>query len=228
VASYGLLHFNSSLFGNTNQVSVVGGFNRRMTARDSIGIESSFTRFSFPDASTTVSTESVSALYALRISGRTSIQVGGGPEITQAGVSAVNQQYLDWQARGTVQYRMHHINLSAQGMRTITSGSGVLNGALTTSAQGAADFILSRNWSSSLTSGVSRNQQLGSTQKYDLQFAGVVLNRNAGRYMNLFLTYDFQNQTTGSVCTGQACGYTGLRNVFGIGFAWNYRPISTE
>lgn len=227
-ASYGLLHFNSSLLGNTDQVSAIGGFNRKMTARDSIALEAAYTRFSFPGASATVSTESVSALYALRISGRTSIEVGGGPQITQTSISAVNQQYLGWQARGTVQYRTRHVNLSAQGMRTIASGSGVLNGALTTSGQGAADFSLSRNWSTSLSSGVSRNQEVGSGQNYDLQFVGVVLNRNAGRYMNLFLTYDFQHQTTGAVCTGPACGYAGLRNVFGIGFAWKYRPISTE
>jgi hypothetical protein len=113
-------------------------------------------------------------------------------------------------------------------MRTITSGSGVLNGALTTSGQGTADFSLSRNWSASLNSGVSLNQQLGYAQKYDLQFAGVVLNRNVGRYMSLFLTYDFQHQTTGSVCTGPACSYAGLRDVFGIGFAWKDHPISTE
>ena len=44
-ASYGLLHFNSSLLTDTNQLSVVGGYNRKMTARDSIAIESAFTRF---------------------------------------------------------------------------------------------------------------------------------------------------------------------------------------
>jgi hypothetical protein len=227
-ASYGLLHFNSSLLANTSQTSVVGGFNRKLTARDSIGLESAFTRFSFTSAGTDISTESVSALYAMRISGRSSLEIGGGPQITQSSVSGLNQQYLGWQARGTVNYRMRRINLSAQGMRTVTGGSGVLNGALTTTGQGTAGFTLSRNCSASLSSGVSRNQQLNSGESFDLQFAGVVLNRKFGRYTNMFMTYDFQHQTTGSVCTGPACGYVGLRNVFAIGFAWNYRPISTE
>ena len=162
--SYGLLHFNSSLLTDTNQFAVVGGYNRKMTARDSIAIESAFTRFSYSGANTTISTESVSALYARRISGRSSLELGGGPLITQSSISGLNQQYLGWQARGTLQYRMRRVNLSAQGMRTVTAGSGVLNGALTTTGQGTAAFILSRYWSASLNSGVSRNQQLSSAQ----------------------------------------------------------------
>jgi hypothetical protein len=87
-ASYGLLHFTSNLLANTNQASVVGGFNRKMTARDSIALESVFTRFSYTSVGATISTESVSALYAMRISGRSSLEVGGGPQITQSSISA--------------------------------------------------------------------------------------------------------------------------------------------
>ena len=197
-ASYGLLHFYSNLLTDTQQLSVIGGYNRKMTARDSIALDSAFTRFSYIGADATISTESVTALYARRISGRSSMELGGGPQITQSSVSGVNQQFLGWQARGTVQYRMHRINLSAQGMHTVTGGSGVLNGALTTTGQATVAFILSRYWSASLNSGVSLNQQLGSAQEIDSQFAGVVLNRKSSRYTHLFLNYDFQHQTTGS------------------------------
>ncbi len=183
-ASYGLLHFNSNLLTDTQQLSVVGGYDRKMSARDSIGLDGAFTRFGFTGTGATVSVESVSALYARRISGRSSLELGAGPQIAQSSLSGLNQQYLGWQARGTVNYRMRRLNLSAQGMRTVTGGAGVLNGALTTTGQGTANFILSRNWSTSLNSGISRNQQLSSAESFDTQFAGVVLNRKCGRYTN--------------------------------------------
>ncbi len=227
-ASYGLLHFDSSQLTDTGQASLVAGYNRNMTLRDSVALEGAFTRFNYQDSSTSISTEYFSARYARRISGRSSIELGGGPQVTQSSVSQVNQVYLGWQARGNVQYKMRRMNLSAQVSRNISGGAGVLDGATITTGQGAINFVLSRYSSMSLNSGASRNQQLGSTQSYDTQFAGVAFNHKIGRYTNLFLSYDFQHQTAPSVCTGLACSYVGLRNVFGIGYAWNYRPISVQ
>ena len=103
-----------------------------------------------------------------------------------------------------------------------------LGGVTTTTGQGTVEFVMARYWSMSLNSGVSRNQQLDSTQRYDVQFAGVALHRITGRFTNLFLSYDFQRQTTSTACTGPICGYVGMRNVFGIGFAWTYHPIGVE
>jgi hypothetical protein len=199
-----------------------------MTGRDSIALESAFTRFDYQHSNTSVSTEYFSALYARRITGRSSIELGAGPQVTQLHVAQANNGYLGWQARGTVEFRTRRMNLSARGMRAVSGGAGVLDGAIVSTGQGAFDFTFSRYLSMSLTSGVSRNQQLNSPQKYDVQFAGIAFNRKVGRYTNLFMSYDLQHQTTASVCTGPTCGYVGLRNVFGVGLAWNYRPISVE
>jgi len=227
-ASYGLLHFDSSLLSDTNQFSVAGGYNRMINVRNSIALESAFTRFGYTGNGTTISTESVSALYAMRVAGRSSLELGAGPQITQSSVAGVNQQYLGWQAHGTLQYQMRRVTLSADGMRRITGGSGVLNGALTTTGQGTATLLPSRNWSASLHFGVSRNQLLSSVESYDTQFVGGILNRKSGRYTNLFLSYDLQHQTNGSACTGPTCGYYGVRNVFAAGLTWNYHPIGVE
>lgn len=225
-ASYGLLHFNSNLLTNIDQTSVIAGYNRAMTARDSFAVQGAFTQFNYQDSSASVSTEYFSALYARRIAGRTSIDVGGGPQITQSVVSRVNQSYIGWQGRAAVRYRTRSMNLSAEGLHTVSGGSGVLQGGTTTTTgRGTVSLVISRDTSMSLNSGVARNQLLGSMQSYDTQFAGLVLNRKINRYTNLFLSYDFQHQASPSVCTGPACIYTGLRNVFGIGFAWSYRQI---
>ncbi len=227
VASYGLLRFDSSLLTGTEQASIVAGYNRTVTARDSIGLEGAYTRFLYQDSSASISTETFSLRYARRISGRSSVEVGGGPEVTQSRFSQPSQSYLGWQGRATLQYRLHRLNLSAQAVRTVSAGAGVLQGATSNTGQGAVDCLLTQYLSMSLKAGVSRNQQLDTAQGYDTQYAGFVVNRKSGRYAGLFISYDFQRQTTSSVCTGAACSYAGLRNVFGIGFSWNYRPIGT-
>jgi hypothetical protein len=156
------------------------------------------------------------------------MELGFGPQITQAHAFQTKQSYLGWQARGAVQYRLRRISLSAQALRTVSGGSGVLEGTTVSTGQGAAECILGKYSTLSLHAGVSRNEQLGVTTGYDAQFAGVVLNRKVGLYSNLYLNYDFQHQTSSVVCTGAACGTVGLRNVFGLGFAWNYRPIRVD
>lgn len=228
-ASYGLLHFDSSLLRNTNQASVIAGYNRAMTGRDSVAFEGAFTQFNYQESGTSFSTEYLSMLYARRISERSSIELGAGPQITQSLLSQMNQLYLGWQGCGTMQYQTRSMNLSAQAMHATSGGAGVLDGATAiTTGLGRVDFAFAQYLSMSFSSGVSRNQQLGSARRYDAQFAELALNRKLGRYTNLFLSYDFQHQTNSFVCTGPACGYVGLRNVFGIGLAWNYRPIGVQ
>lgn len=87
-ASYGLLHYDSSLYTDSGQISVVAGFNRMLTIRDSIALQGAYSRINFQGSGTvstetfsgpgTVSTESFSVLYARRISGRISVEAGGG------------------------------------------------------------------------------------------------------------------------------------------------------
>ena len=219
-ASYGLLHYESSLYTDAEEASFSAGLSRTMTVRDSVGLTAGFNRINFHGLGGSLSTESISGYYARRISGRSGIEVGGGPQITQSN----GQQYVDWQVLGTVRYRMRNMNLSAQGVRSVSGGAGVLNGVTLSTGEGGVDLVLARNWSMSLSSGVSLNQQLGSSQSFTSEFGDYVLNRKIYRYTNLFLSYDFQHQTA-AACTGSFCNNVGTRNVFGIGLNWNYRPI---
>src|SRR5208337_4569529 len=100
------------------------------------------------------------------------------------------QQYVGWQARATVQYRMRRAKIDVGAMRAVTNGAGVLNGAVTNSGQGSVNFILAREWSMSLNGGLSSNQELGTQVRYDSQYAGLTVNRLMGRYLNIFVSYD--------------------------------------
>jgi hypothetical protein len=227
-ATYGFLHFNSDLLTDIAQEALIAGFNRTLTPRDSIALEGAYSHFHYQQSETARSTEYFSVLYARRIAGRSSVQVGGGPQLTQSHVQELDDQSLGWQAHATLQYRTRRISMRAQAMRGISGGAGVLNGSRQSIGQGSADLVISRYWSASLTAGISQNQSLNTQQRYRTQFTGLALDRRIGRYTNFFLSYDLQHQNTGSVCSGPACSYNGLRNVFGIGFAWTYRPIGIE
>jgi len=227
-ASYGLLHFNSSLLTNLNQVSAVTGFNHKMSLRDTIAIEGAFTRFGYSSVSSFVSTEYVTALYSRQVSGKSSFEVGAGPQITQSHFGHPSRNNLNWQARGVVRYRAGRVNLAATGTRGVTAGAGVVNGAIATTGQGSAELAISRYNSMLLAAGISHNQQLEVAQRYNTQFASIVLNREFFRYTSVFLSYDFQHQTTNARCTGPICNLTGSRNVFGIGVAWTHSPIGVQ
>jgi len=167
-------------------------------------------------------------LYSRKISGRSSFEVGAGPQITQSHFGQPSRNDLNWQARGMVRYRAGRVNLAAGGTRGVTGGAGVVDGAIATTGQGSAGFALSRYNSILFSAGVSRNQQLNVAQRYDTQFTSIVFNREIVRYTSVFLSYDFQHQTTSSTCTGPFCNFTGSRNVFGIGIAWTHSPIGVQ
>jgi hypothetical protein len=224
-ASYGLLHFDTSSLTDTSQAVVLAGFNRAITARDSLALEGAYNRFLYFGSDVSLSTQYLSLLYGRRVSGRSSIEFGGGPQFTQWHIPHEDQSYLGWQARAAVKYQTNRVSLSAEASRGVSSGSGVLDGSIQSIGRGMLGFDLSRFWTMSLSAGASHNAQLSPAQTIDGQFGEFTLNRRIGRFTSLFVTYDFQHQVTGTSCVGPICAYGGLRNVIGIGLAWTYRPI---
>jgi hypothetical protein len=227
-ASYGLLHFESSQLVNTQQAAFIAGYNRSLTKNNSLAMEGSFARFTFQGSGNTIDTEYFTALYARQLSGRTSFEIGIGPQVTQLNAGGESTQYVGWQGRATLQHRMRNANLSGQAARGISNGAGVLGGSVTTSGSASLGVRVSQNYNFSMTYGISRSELLGASQAYKTQFAGATINRAVGRYASLYLSYDSQYQATQSTCTGPACTYTGLRNVFGLGLAWTPRPIGVD
>jgi hypothetical protein len=131
-----------------------------------------------------------------------------------------HKQDLDWQGRATLQYSKKQGSVSLTSMRAVTGGGGVVAGARNITGQGTVALAFSPAWSSSLSAGLSRTRDLSSTQAFDLLYSEAVLNHRFGRSVNVFLLYDLQRQTHAVQCTGPACAYSGLRNVFGVGLGW--------
>jgi hypothetical protein len=220
--SYGILHFDSSQFASAEQSAAVGGYNRKLTDHDSIALEAAVARIQYQQLQGSIDTEYLSLLYARQITGSISFELGGGPQRAQPHLTpGPNPQHLYWQGRSRIEYHASRFSLAGSATHAITSGSGVLQGTKNTTGQGSLALAFSPLWTASLSSGFSRNVDLNTPSRYDTLFTDFVLNHRMGRYANIFLSYDLQRQTTGTVCTGPACAYGGLRNVFALGLSWD-------
>ena len=82
--SYGLLRYPDSSLNNTNQLVASTGYNRSLTARDSIFATYSYSEFQFTTYSTSFTSQNVQIGYSRTVSGRLSFQASGGPEFTNA------------------------------------------------------------------------------------------------------------------------------------------------
>ena len=226
--TYSLLHFTSGPYNDSRQAGVLGGYNRALSSRDSFGIGASYTHITFPDLPNMVSVATVTGIYARRVSGRLSIEGGIGPQFDKNDEGATSHNHVSWQGHASANYRAKRLMLSTRFDRATSAGSGVLAGATNTQLQESSSFVVSRNWSSAVNFGVSKNKRLDGRGEYNTQFAGVTLTRTCSTYTSIFANYNFERQTAPSNCTANTCSYAGHRNVFGIGLAWNYRPIGIE
>jgi hypothetical protein len=233
--TYSLLHFTSDAYLDTRQASGIAGFNHNISPRDSVAIEAMYTHFIFVDTPNTINAAEFTLLYGRRITGKLSVDFGAGPVIerTNLGASTSNSQathdsQLDWQGRASLHYRTSRALLTLHGDRSFTAGAGVLQGAMTTGGMGSAEFTLSRNWSTSVSFGLARNEQLNSGGAFNTQYFGATLNRRLGFNTTIFASYNLDRQTSGSDCIGTVCQFGGIRNVFGLGLSWTGKPISLQ
>ena len=224
--SYGILHFDSSQFASAEQSVAAGGYSHKLNDHDSIGLEAAVARIQYQQLQGSIDTEYASLLYARQITGSVSFGLGAGPQRTQPHLTpGPNPQHLNWQGRSRIDYHASRFSLIGSASHAVTSGSGVLQGSKNTTGQGSVALAFSQLWTASLTSGFSRNADINTPSRYDTLFTNCTVNHRMGRYANIFVSYDLQRQTTGTVCTGPACAYSGLRNVFGIGLSWDAGQI---
>lgn len=221
--AYGLLHFDSGYLNDTRQLAVIGGYNYDLNMKESISLEGSYTHFSYSNTPFTIDSGNVSMLYTRRISGRSSLEAGAGPQISRTNVGGNSRSSVSWQGRAAVQYRLRRLLMSANANRGLTGGSGVLAGSTSISGEGSLAFQLSRQMSVTGSFGAARNEALRNSltngQNYNTQFVRLGLERRFIPTLSGYISYDFQRQTSNGGL------YNGLHHTFAFGVAWTPRPI---
>jgi hypothetical protein len=224
--NYGILRSPNGGLVDSNQEGVNFGYNRNLTARDSIGITYGFTQFGYVGTDTRTRNHTAQLLYGHRITGRLSFQVGGGGGITQVHTAVQSQNLTLWNAQANLHYLIHRTDFTASYARSVNSGSGVQLGANSDVVSGGFSRPFLRRWLTSTTVGYSRNSALIAGDTYSTFYATSGVQRRLGLYNGVFGSYSFQRQAGLLLCPG--CGDQSIRHIFTVGFDLGFRPIRME
>ena len=229
--SYGILRFPDGTLLDNNQILASAGFNRILSARDSIGIQYSYSLFQY-ETGNNLEAHAANLVYARRMTGRLSLRLSAGGQIYRFSLLPQLGTKPSWNAGAGLQYRMGRTDLSLNYYHSLTSGSGIFFGSRSDVVTAGLGRSLSRNWSTAFSFGYSHNSGLQNAlypangRAYDSVYGGVTVHRNIGRYTGIFFSYNAQQQTGVVPCPG--CGNELLRHVFGFGFDWTHRPIRLD
>ena len=225
--NYGILRSPDGNLVDSNQEGVNVGYNRNLTARDTVGITYGFTQFGYVDVDNRTRNHTAQLLYGRRITGRLSLQVGAGGGITQVHSAVQSQNLTLWNAQANLHYLVHHTDFTASYARSVNSGSGVLLGANSDVVSGGFSRSFLRRWLTSTTVGYSRNSALIAGDTYSTFYANSGVQRRLGLYNGVFASYSFQRQTGLSVFC-PACTDQSIRHIVTLGFDLGFRSIRME
>jgi len=243
VGGYSLLHYfdNQPNVLNSTTATAQGGYNRQVSAKDTIAVLYRFSDFRYGNGiSQTINDNAVQVSYGRRVTGRLALQFGGGPEITffsspilnnSAGTSTSASQ-VNFSASASLTYQLRRAALGGSYFRGVSTGSGVSAGSVTDTVSANLSKQLTRTVAGKINGGYARNRALAIpgfgiyNQSYNYAFAGASLSRPWGRSMNVFVSYQAQYQYSNvGFCAGVTCGTSVVVHLISVGWHWQARPM---
>lgn len=235
VAAYGIVHFTRGGLSSSNNTFLTASYDHQVTSFDTLTVSYSFFAIRFNGGSLAINDNLLRLGYGHRVTNRLTATLLGGPEYTQTaitGVSGVTSRW-GWTAEATLAYKVERGGLSAHYFHYVTAGSGVFNGAVTSSVDGSFSRELSRTWNGDVSVGYARNHALGTYSlnpnfsnpgTFGYEFGSLRLDRTFGHFAKGFLVYTLQRQESGAPLTPGANGRVIFVHVFGIGLELHPRP----
>jgi hypothetical protein len=246
---YALLHFfgsNLNLYDSANE-NFQGGYNYQLTKHNTLAVIYGFNHFSYSSTNESINTHTVQAAFSRRLTGRLMFEVGAGPSFTQfnqgagtgtsgggtgPGLMRTPGNGLYWSLNSALDYQYEKTGLGLTYWHGISSGSGVVLGSISDLVTGSITRKVSKNFSSGISGGYSRNSALfmtataNSGENYNYWFAGATLARPLSSTLALTLSYQMQYQNAnGTFCIGQSCGSSLVRHLISVGLSWQQRPL---
>jgi len=251
--SYGILHYTDS--GNIDTHSVFGslGFNYKATKKDTVGFFYQIATYHFPGSPEAFGTQTVSAAYARKITGRLALSLYGGPQFTSSRIpfnttstgttltgttSTGPTSMTNGYASAFLNYALTNGGVSARYIHGVSGGSGVLTGSLLDEVGVSGSRRLTRQWHGNINFGYAHNRTLatssaptpGGNPSYDSWYAGAGLGRPFGRNFTLFLSYYANIETHNPNCTTPGCGTSATTSsqFVAVNIRWHPRPFAFE
>lgn len=236
LASRGILKFIDAGFQNGRNTLFQTGYNYTLNRKDSISVVYRLNVFSFSNFSQDVRDQSVQLMYARRIAGRLSFQLGAGPDvITFHSPLRGSGTVVNWTMSSGLNYQFRKTTAAFNFNRGVTGGSGILPGAETNQFQGSLGRNLNRNWDGSVSLGFSKNQGFRQTSSSanpispDTRFLTTHVSRSFGRTGSLFFDYTAAKQSNILLSpTISAHDVRSMMHTISIGYKWGLRPIVIE
>ena len=227
-ATHSILHFLEGGYLSNAQLGFKAGYDRQIR-HTTLGISYGYDTWNFAQSPLVAHSHTALFQYGYRVTARLALQAGVGPQLTIFNANLPTN--TGFSSTIAAHYRMRSADLELTYYHGIGGGAGVVVTSYSDLVSGGATRRLSRKWSSSVTGGYSHNSAastlagtivpLGSAS-YQSATTGVEMRRDAGANRQWLFSYQFQDQISGNLI-----GKT-TRHVFGVGFAWQMRPIHLQ
>jgi hypothetical protein len=222
---------------DTDSWNLSTGFTRRLTKRNSLTGQYSFSQNSYPGFGEMIKTNTVLATYQRQWTRRLTTNVGAGPEWvsilnstsaasstggdTTTTPSSPNSTRVSGNAGVT--YNMRFGSAGVNYSHGTNGGAGYTFGAENDTA--SANF--SREFNKTLTIGFTgsymRTVGLQANGVTNAKYGGVQASRRIGRYFNAFANYTAMDQSTSAALNPNVHILSGLTQVFGFGIGYSPR-----
>jgi hypothetical protein len=230
--TYGILRFVDA--GNVNSNTPIGtiGYNYTLSPKSTIGALYSFSAFHYPGQPQAFGSQTISAAYSRKITGRMALQLYGGPQFTSFRIPVGGQSSKTGaNISANFTYAFEKGGLTGGYNHGLTGGSGVFTGSTVDQVTFAATRQLSREWAVNFNAGYAHNTAVvasaaTASSTYNTWFAGAGAGRPIGRNLNIAFAYSaYVNNTTQSNCGSASCNLSQTTNTISLNLQWHARPM---
>ena len=225
--SYGIIRGIDTSLLDGNQYAATAGLDYRLDPSDTIGMNYSYSVYSFPDSQEETRAHSAGLSFARRLTARLSSQAYVGAQYSDSSQFGIAHHQLGWGANGYLSYHRVRNSVGLNFYHGVSGGSGVFLGANTTNVGLSFSRQVTHTTGFSLTGGFARNNSLQRALANDHTntfYAGASASRSLGRYASLYFGYTLQQQTLGAGVLS-ANAFNGRQHMFNLGLSWSFRPI---
>lgn len=210
----------------SDSYSYLLGAEHRLDARSSIGLNGNFSRYVYLGQDITTDAEGVSAQYSRQLTRRASLSLSAGPQYITSNTPLIPSR-LSFIANTGFSYGSRESGVSFSYGRSTGSGSGVVAGALTDSAQAAYQRRFGPALNASASVAYIRTQSLsqapGLAFKSNAIVGGLQANRAIVRNVSAYASYTLERQNYSGTTAGNFT-FNGLTQI--LGFGVTYSPES--
>jgi hypothetical protein len=233
--SYGILRFLESGNVESNDAILSVGYDYQVSRRDTLGILYRYTDYRYLGNPQAIEDHVAQIAYGHKITGRATLQIFVGPEITDFRIPLNGEsQRVSVAGGGNFTYEVSHTNLSLIYNHSVSGGSGAFTGATTDTISGTVVRKLNRVYNGNISFGYARNRSLQNNTVVSLNqpivnswFAGAGVDRNLGRTATGSLAYTaFLESSTQGCQVGSCTSY--LQHQISLSLQWHMHPVVME